>query len=187
MDVFIRQAHPGERRGAYHSDEQKRDEARAYKQAEGIPWPVLVDDVAGTTHQTYGNMSDPVYLIDADGRVVFYGMWTHVPTLQQAIEELLAHPGREAPAAGKIDHVIHLFASFVNGWHALQRGGTRAVIDYEIGTPGAATLTFLGHLAKPLLAPLALRATPLPGTVRLALGGGMLSIALLVWVLRRRN
>lgn len=188
VDVFIRQAHPGERRGAYDNEEQKFEEARQYQRDEALPWLVLVDDFAGTTHQTYGNMSDPVYVIDADGRVAFYGMWTHAPRVKQALDELLAQDGRGGVVAGGIDHMTHLFASFVNGWHALQRGGKWAVIDYEIGTPGAATLTFLRYLAKPLLAPLALRATPLPRNVRIVLGtGAALAAALAMQTLRRRS
>lgn len=150
-------------------------------------WPVLVDDLAGTTHQTYGNLPDPVYLIDAEGRVAFYGMWTHVPTLQQALEALLAQGGRGVPEAGGIDHVPHLFASFVGGWRALRRGGVRAMVEYELGTPPAATLTFLGYIAKPVLAPLALRATPLPGAARLALGVAIAAVASFVVAQRRRT
>ena len=188
VDVFIRQAHPGERSGHYQSDAQKMEEARQYQQDEALPWLVLVDDLQGTIHQTYGNMSDPVYLIDGEGRVVFYGMWTHVPTLKRAIDELLAWPVQRAFVMNSIDHMIHLFASFVNGWHALLRGGKQGVLDYEIGTPPAATLTFLGHLAKPLLAPLALRATPLPRTARLVLGSsGVATAALLMRRLRRQE
>lgn len=188
VDVFIRQAHPGERRGAYEDGEQKFEEARQYQRDEALPWLVLVDDHAGTTHQTYGNMSDPVYLIDADGRVTFYGMWTHVPTLKQALDRLLLHGGRGVSESGDIDHMLHLFASFVNGWHALQRGGWRAVVDYEIGTPFAATLTFLGHMAKPVLAPVALRATPLPRTARRVLAGGSaLAAALMMRRFRYRS
>lgn len=187
MDVFIRQAHPGEHSRAYTSDEQKQNEARTYKRDEGIGWPVLVDDFAGTTHQTYGNLPDPVYLIDADGRVAFYGMWTHVPTLHQALDKLLAQGGRGVPKAGGVDHVPHLFASFVGGWRALRRGGVRALVEYELGTPPAATLTFLGHIAKPVLAPLALRATPLPAAARLALGAGMVAVGALVMAQRRRS
>ena len=28
-------------------------------------------------------MSDPVFMIDAAGRVPFYGMWMHAPTLKK--------------------------------------------------------------------------------------------------------
>jgi len=43
---------------------------------------VLVDDYEGTTHRAYSQaMADPAFLLDTDGRVAFYNMWTHVPTL----------------------------------------------------------------------------------------------------------
>lgn len=72
--------------------------------------------------------------------------------------------------------------------HSRKRGGARAVLDYELAVPGAATLALLGNVVKPLLAPLALRATPLPAPARLALGGGLVRAATLgVWMLRRRD
>lgn len=133
-------------------------------------------------------MADPTYLIDAEGRVSFYGMWTHPPTLQQAIDRLLAQGGQGTPVHGGIDRIPHLLASFVDGWRGIMRGGWRGALDYEIGVPGSATLTFLGNQAKPLLAPVALRATPLPRAARLALGGVLAtSAAAGVWWLRRRG
>jgi len=38
----------------------------------------------------------------------------------------------------------------------------RSFIGIELSAPGMATLLWLGHFAKPLLAPVALGATPLP-------------------------
>jgi len=188
VDVLVRQAHPGEQRGPYRRYAQKLEDARAYQRTDGIPWPVLVDDLAGTVHTAYGGMADPIYLIDATGSVAFYNMWAHVPSLKVAIDELLASGGHGGPVAGGIDRVPHLIVSFVNGWDGLRRGGWRAVVDYELGVPGAATLTLLGHLAKPLVAPLTLRAAPLPVPVRLALGGGVVAAGFLVArTLRRRG
>lgn len=187
VDVLVRQAHPGEKRGPYRRYDQKREDAREYQRAEGIPWPVLADDLAGTAHAAYGGMSDPVYLIDATGRIAFYNMWAHMPSMKTAIDELLEQGGHGGPVAGGIDRMPHLAASFVNGWHGLRRAGWGGVIDYELGTPGAATLTFLGHVAKPVLAPLALCSSPLPVPLRLALGGGVLAGGiLLARTLRRR-
>ncbi len=155
--------------------------ARAYKRDEGIPWPVLVDDLAGTVHAMYGSMSDPVYLVDANGRVSFYGMWTDPTTLRRAIDELLAQGGRGVVAGG-IDRMPHIGASFVDGWRGVSRGGIGAVLDYELGVPGSGTLTLLGNLGKPILRPLALRTTPLPATAKLGLGAGM--AVGVVWALR---
>ena len=116
VDSLIRQAHPGELRGPYQSYEEKLEEAREYKVEEGIEWPVLVDDYAGTVHRTYSReMADPVFLLDSDGRVAFYGMWTHPPTLKRAIDELLERGGWGVVAGG-IDRMPHLFASFVDGY-----------------------------------------------------------------------
>jgi hypothetical protein len=69
----------------------------------------------------------------------------------------------------------------------VSRGGIGGVLDYELGVPGASTLTFLGSTAKPLLAPLALRSTPLPVDGRLALGAGLAVAALAATLLRRRG
>ncbi len=182
---MIRQAHPGEERAPYRSYEEKLDSAREYGREEDIPYTVLVDDYAGTWHRAYSSeMTDPVFLIDEDGRVSFYLMWAHAPTLKRAIDELLERGGRGVVAGG-IDRVPHLFVSFVNGYHGLRRGGRRAVREYNLGAFGAGALTFLGSKAKPVLAPLALRAEPLPASAKLALGGGLVGAAALgAWLVR---
>ena len=132
-------------------------------------------------------MTDPVFLIDSDGRVAFYLMWAHAPTLKKAIDELLKQGGRGVVNGG-IDKMLHLFVSFVNGYHGLRRGGRRAVREYNTGAFGAGALTFLGSKAKAVLAPLALRAEPLPKAARFALLlVGLAIAALSVQSLRQRS
>jgi hypothetical protein len=116
LDVFIHQAHSGEVRHRYTTFEQKLAGVQEYKEQEELPWPVLVDDLAGTMHEAYSRgMADPTFLIDADGRVAFYGMWTHAPTLDRAISELLGNGGR-GQAVG-LDRTPHLLAS---SWTAIE-------------------------------------------------------------------
>jgi hypothetical protein len=147
----------------------------------------VVDDLAGTVHQGYGSMADPTYLIDADGRVAFYNMWTHAPTLRRALDDLLARGGRGVVAvAGGLDRAPHIAASFVDGWRGIRRGGPGGLLDFELAVPGGTSLTFLGDRAKPLLAPLVLRTTPLPAAVRLAFGGVLVAAVAFAVVRRRR-
>ena len=177
--MFIHQAHPGELRHRYNTFDQKLDGAREYKDQEQLPWPVLVDDLAGTMHEAYSRgMADPTFLIDVNGEVAFYGMWTHAPTLQRAITELLDKNGR-GQALG-LDRTPHLLASFVDGYRGPRRGGRRAVLEYDLGAGGAGTLSFFGNKAKRALGPLALRSTPLPRRARLAIVLGLASFVLLL-------
>lgn len=116
-------------------------------------------------------------------------MWTHPPTLQRAIAELLARGGRGAPVGhgGGIDRRPHLGTALVAGWHALPRGGRRAILDLELAAPTSTVLMFLGHRARPLLAPLALRSSPLPRHTWLLLGGALTAASGLVAAARRRG
>jgi hypothetical protein len=181
VDILIRQAHPGPAVPPYESFEQKWHDAWRYQQEEEIPWTVLIDDLEGTMHRAYGGLADPTYLIDAEGYVAFYGMWTHVPTLHRAIAALLGQGGRGVVKGG-IDSYPHLLPSITDGWRGLSRGLPQSFIDLELSAPTLASGTWLGHHLRPLLAPLTLRAQPLPGPVRLTLAFGT---AVLVFAIQR--
>ena len=147
------------------------EDGRRFKEDEGIPYDVLVDDLIGTVHQVYGGLADPTYLIDADGRVAFYNMWTHAPTLHEAIEELFRQGGRGVVKGGT-DRIPHLLSTIAGGWHGLRRGWPQSAVELELSMPGSASGPWLGHQIKPLLAPIALRATPLPLPVKISLAAG---------------
>jgi hypothetical protein len=184
--VVVRQAHPGERHGAYHSYTTKLDEARCYQKEESIPWLVLVDDLDGTVQRAYHGMCAPIYLIDREGRVAFYGMWGPAPPLRQAIDDLQARGGTGTPAGRGIDRVPHLAAAIAFGQGGPARGGLRALIDLELGFPGALAMMSMGWLARPLLAPIVLRTTPLPAATRAALLAGLGAGCIgLCWGIRR--
>lgn len=172
VDVLIRQAHPGPGAPPYTSMEEKMVDGERHKREDGVPYPVLVDDLDGTTHQVYGGMADPTYVIDAEGRVAFYNMWTHPPTLHRALEKLTAQGGLGVVGDG-YDRVPHLLPAMADGWVALRRGAPQSVIDMEIAVPGSGVGTWLGHQMRPVLAPLALRGKPLPGWVQVGLAFGL--------------
>ncbi|MBW3574382.1 MAG: hypothetical protein KY450_05870 [Actinobacteria bacterium] len=177
MDVLVRQAHPGPSEPAYASEGQKMADAERYQRTEHIPWPVVVDDVEGTVHGAYGGLANPSYLIGTDGRVSFYAPVTGAARLHRALEELVAGGGRGVVSGG-IDLVPHLLTTFIEGWRALERGRPQSTDDLSQALPGSVGLLLVGRALRPLLAPCALRARPLPSRTRAALLG-VVAIALL--------
>lgn len=172
LDVLIRQAHPGPNVPAYRDFAQKMDEAERFQREEMIPYPLLVDDVPGTVHQTYGGLADPTYIIDADGHVSYYNMWTHAPTLDRALQELFAQGGRGTVLGEAVDRTPHILPTLTEGWNGLQKGLPQSLTDMETAVPGTGVGTWLTHQFAPILAPFTLRAKPVPLPVRLLLMAG---------------
>jgi AhpC/TSA family len=183
VEVLVRQAHPGERHGAYRSFEEKLEDARAYEREEHLHWPILVDDLAGTVQRAYGGLAAAVYLIDRLGMIRFCGTWGQSPALREAIDGLIAGDHSGAQARNGIDRRPHLAAAIVAGQRGPIRGGRQSLIDLELGFPGAMVLMTIGRVARPALAPLAVRTTPVPTFARAALLVG--SLAAVVVVVRR--
>jgi len=187
VEVLVRQAHPGERHGAYRSYDEKLEDGRAYRREEHVPWPVLIDDLEGTVQRAYGGLAAAVYLIDSRGIVAFCGAWGQAPALRRAIDDLLARGGAGAPAGQGSDRRPHLAAAIVAGQRGPIRGGRRSLIDLELGFPGAMILMTVGRLARPVLAPLALRTTAVPNRARAALLGTAAGAGVAVGLRRRRR
>jgi hypothetical protein len=188
LEVFIRQAHPGPGVPPYRDFSQKMQDARRYVTEEGIPWVVLVDDLGGTVHQRYGGLADPSYLIDANGRVAYYNLWTYAPALHAAIDDLLAQGERGVVRGGTL-RLPNLLPAMTAGWRALRRGLPQSYLDLELATPGAATATAVGSALGLPLRPLTQRATPLPPAARVGLAAGAGAIAALGvrWMVKRRR
>lgn len=179
VDVLVRQVHPGPEVPPYRSEAEKVADAEAYRRIEGIPWTVLVDDVAGTVHQAYGGLTNPAYLIGTDGRVTFYAPTTGARVLDRALQKLLGAGGRGVVAGGR-DSVPHLLAAFTDGWRAIERGLPQSAAELSSAAPGSVALLRLGRRLRPVLAPLTRRAELLSRRGRVALVSGVIAVLLLV-------
>lgn len=184
VDVFIRQAHPGTNLPPYRMFADKMDDAERYQAGESIPWPVVVDDLAGTVHQVYGGLSNPAYLIDLDGNVSFYNIWTYAPHLYKAILALLNRDGRGVIYGGR-ELRPHMMPVITDGWRGLERGMPQSVEDMQKAVPGMASLLWAGCQLKPMLAPMTLRATPAPNAAS-ALPYGIFA-ALVMYLIARKK
>ena len=80
-----------------------------------------------------------------------------------------------------------LGAAIVAGHAGPLRGGVQSLVDLELGFPGAPVLISVGRLARPLLAPLLVRTTPLPRRTRAVILATVASGILVVVARKRRK
>jgi hypothetical protein len=174
--LYVRETHPGERLPSHRSYEQKREQAEFFRQADQVPWPVLVDDMEGTVVYVYTKLPNAQLLIDADGVVAFRGDVAHGPTLYRALEQLLRQGGRGVVPEGD-DSIPHMLGPTAFGWDGIKRGGEVSVRDAWHALPMVANL-WLGNQLKPVLAPLAGRGKPLSTGMKIAAGAVLLGLLL---------
>ncbi|HWR53481.1 MAG TPA: hypothetical protein VN428_20405 [Bryobacteraceae bacterium] len=147
--MLTRQAHPGPSVEPYDSLGRKLEDGLRHQRENGVPYPVLVDDLEGKVHQVYGGLADPAYLIDAAGRVAFYNKWTNARALDHAIERLIASGGHGVVEEG-VESRPALGPILLDGWPAIRRGLPQSYIDLETAMPGSGTVLLVGHTLKPL-------------------------------------
>jgi len=133
MVIAVREAHPGTLAPAHTTMAEKQQAARRLAAAEGLRRRVLVDDLDGTVHREYGGAWNPVYVIDAKGRVVYRRAWNH-PAEVANVLQMLANEG--SPDPGESVELPHLHRRNPIGQVVLDRGGENALLDvYRTGSP----------------------------------------------------
>ncbi len=153
--VYVREAHPGEEMPAHASMADKVAAAELFRAEEEIEIPVLIDDINGKAHRRYGSLPNPTFLIDKSGRIAFRSLATRPSVIADALDELLERQeerGTEhAVVHGGEDSAMPSLKSFFHVHRALQRGGNRAVKNFEreMGIPGKVAVT-ASRIARPL-------------------------------------
>ncbi|MEX0934899.1 MAG: deiodinase-like protein [Candidatus Paceibacterota bacterium] len=133
--LYVREAHPGEKRGAHHSNEEKRKRAHECSALYDDPRRVLVDDVSGTAHTTYGLFPNSVYIIDRQGEIFWRAKWNHPKELKENLELLLAEKRAADESASEVPGALNP--------SAFLRGGMVALWDFIKGFPRLIWLKFI--------------------------------------------
>lgn len=132
--IYVREAHPGEIQGAHHSVADKRSAAHKLAIEEALSRRVLVDSVDGATHRAYGGAWNPVYVIDADGRVVMRQAWNHPADVAAALHALQS--GIE-PGIAETTDMLREPGGRPVGQRLVERGGLKALRDFYQTAPAA--------------------------------------------------
>lgn len=153
--VYVREAHPGERLGAHHSNEEKTRAAELFRDQEDVSMPIIVDDVNGAIHKKYGMLPNPTYIIDKSGRVAFRCLWTRAGSVEDALEELLQRQQERgmdhAVVNGGEDTTMPSTYAMLHAYRALERGGKRSIHDFrrELGLSGRVAVAS-SRIAQPI-------------------------------------
>jgi hypothetical protein len=104
VSLYVREAHPGDRYPQPESFEQKMEHARAYRERDGLPWPVAVDDVDGSLHRALDPKPSSVYIMDREGRVAFRALWSNdEATVRDGLQAVVDGRTPERPLSGPRD------------------------------------------------------------------------------------
>lgn len=88
--VYGVEMHPGESVPRPSTFEQRVEHALRLKKEEKVPFPILVDGLGNEVRKLYHALTNPCFVIDRDGLLVYKSSWTWAPDLEQALAELVA-------------------------------------------------------------------------------------------------
>lgn len=126
--LYVREAHPGNIVSSHKNIDDKMGCANRLRDKDGEKRKILIDDIAGTAHDSYGGYPNAIFIINQNGCVVFRSDWNSVPATKTALNLLLS---------GKPADTKSYFLP-VKPWVAiktLQRSGKGAVPDFLKSLP----------------------------------------------------
>ncbi len=177
--VYTREAHPGENCPAHTTLEEKKGDATALVEREGVHSTVIIDDLEGSVHRAYGAQPNMLYLIDKKGRVAFRALWAEEVALRRSLTQLLdrERKGQENVVGENLRIVLPMLHGMSEIPRVLGRAGPQAVEDYQnVLGQGAWWAARALALFRPVLRASPRRRALLVGVVAL----GMLAVALAV-------
>jgi hypothetical protein len=132
--IYTREAHPGENYRHHGSMDDKRRNARAFREHSKIRRRILLDDLAGTAHRAYGLLPNMTWIIGRGGFIHYKSAWTSPSDVDDALEAVLDF------RTNRIKNQWLAFYCERSAWstrdqakfkEGLIRSGPQAVADYE--------------------------------------------------------
>lgn len=132
--IYTREAHPGEHYRHHASMDDKRRNARAFVQHSKLRRQILLDDLSGAAHRTYGRLPNMTWIVGRGGFIHYKSAWTGTADVEDALQAVLDFQANRA----KNQWVP--FYSERSAWstrdqagfrRGLERAGPQAVADYE--------------------------------------------------------
>ncbi len=129
--VYVREAHPGERRHQHQSFDEKMSAAHTLESRYDEDRPILVDQLSGKFHITYGAMPNIVYVINPDGIVHYRCNWATVDGLAAALADRENIDSQEHADMHKLQASRGMWVALRTMW----TGGIVALWDFVIALP----------------------------------------------------
>ena len=130
--LYTREAHPAEHHRHHQSMEDKRANARAFRDQFAVRRPILLDDLEGSAHRAYGILPNMTWIIAPGGLVLYKAAWTNAADIDEALRSSLAGLDRRREGAmpyysERLAWRVRDDAAFRTG---LERNGPQAVTDF---------------------------------------------------------
>ena len=87
--LYTREAHPGENYRHHTSMDDKRAVARAFKEHSNIKREILLDDLIGSAHRTYGTLPNMTWIMGRGGFIHYKSSWTGVADVEDALKGVI--------------------------------------------------------------------------------------------------
>ena len=92
--------------------DDKRADARAFKERSGLQRQILLDDLEGTAHHAYSTLPNMTWVAGRGGFIHYKSAWTSIEDLEKALEEIvdfqenrIKEPvGAVLQRAGRLEH-----------------------------------------------------------------------------------
>jgi hypothetical protein len=133
--VYTREAHPGEHVGHHATFADKLANAQLLREEVGLTRPILVDDLAGTSHLAYGGLPNMTWVIGRGGRILSRSDWTSAANVEAFLTRYEQGRARRPPSGAVAPYVTEQIefrdVDREAFYERLQRNGPRAYEEFK--------------------------------------------------------